>query len=54
MDGGFQELPGKKRLEAREHFEGSVFTAADVDEAAIKQYLDTVLKIPILNGSFLV
>jgi hypothetical protein len=36
---GFEELPDKKRLEAREQFESAVFASADVDESAIKQYL---------------
>lgn len=39
MGDGFEELPGKKRLEAREEFENLVFTSADVNEEAIKQYL---------------
>jgi len=39
MGDGFEELPGKKRLEAREQFENTVFTSANVDEDAIKRYL---------------
>lgn len=40
MGDGFEELPGKKRLEAREQFENAVFTSANVDEDAIKRYLN--------------
>ena len=40
MDDGFQELPEKKRLEVRQQFENSVFTPAEVNADAIKQYLD--------------
>jgi hypothetical protein len=36
----FDELPGKKRIEAREQFENSIFTPADIDEGAVKQYLN--------------
>lgn len=39
MGDGFEELPGKKRLEAREQFETTVFTSANVDGDAIKRYL---------------
>lgn len=39
MGDSFEELPGKKRLEAREQFENSVFTSADVNVDAIKKYL---------------
>lgn len=40
MGDGFEELPERKRLEARERFETSVFTPANVNEGDIKQYLD--------------
>jgi hypothetical protein len=40
IDEDFDELPGKKRIESREQFENSVFTPADIDEGAVKQYLD--------------
>lgn len=40
MGDGFEELPAKKRLEAREQFENTVFTSANVDGDAIKQYLN--------------
>jgi hypothetical protein len=40
MGDGFEELPGKKRLEAREQFENTVFTSPNVNEDAIKQYLN--------------
>jgi hypothetical protein len=40
MDDGFQELPEKKRLEALQQFENSVFTPAGVNTDVIKQYLD--------------
>lgn len=39
MGDGFEELPGKKRLEAREQFENTVFASANVQEDAIKRYL---------------
>lgn len=42
MTEDFEELPGKKRFEAREHFEQSVFTAADVDTDAIRRHLDSL------------
>jgi hypothetical protein len=40
MGDAFEELPGKKRREAREQFENTVFTSANVNEDAIKQYLN--------------
>lgn len=40
MGDGFEELPAKKLLEAREQFESYVFTSANVEEAVIKEYLD--------------
>jgi hypothetical protein len=40
MGNDFEELPGKKRLEAREQFESSVFTSANVNKDSIKQYLN--------------
>ncbi|GAB7323620.1 hypothetical protein MBLNU13_g07107t1 [Cladosporium sp. NU13] len=42
MGDGFEELPGKNRLEAREQFENTVFTSANVNGDAIKQYLTDV------------
>ena len=42
MGESFDELPGKKRLEAREHFEEFVFKPANVDKGAIEQYLSTL------------
>jgi hypothetical protein len=47
---GFEELPGKKRLEAREQFESAVFAAADVDESAIKQYLEDLFSNEETSG----
>ena len=40
MEESFDELPEKKRLEAREKFESSIFEPASVHEQAIKQYLE--------------
>lgn len=42
MGGSFDEIPGKKRLEAREQFEKSVFEPAKVDRDAVDAYLDSL------------
>lgn len=39
MGDGFEQLPNRKALEARAHFESLAFTPADVDESAITEYL---------------
>lgn len=44
MTEGFEQVPGKKKLESRAAWENSVFQAANPDEEKLSEYLETLFK----------
>ncbi|KAL1791923.1 hypothetical protein ACET3X_009674 [Alternaria dauci] len=51
MGEDFEELPGAKKLASRAEWEKDVFHAAEVDEQALRSYLDELFKTDSKDGS---
>lgn len=51
MSESFEEVPGAKKLASRVDWEKDVFNAAEVDEQALRSYLDELFKTDNKDGS---
>ncbi|CAN9157319.1 unnamed protein product [Alternaria alternata] len=51
MGESFEEIPGAKKLASRAEWEKDVFNAAEVDEQALRSYLDELFKTDSKDGS---